>query len=375
MTDTRLCGAWRERSAVRPALLTALVLALAAGCSNGKAREKDDGEAAATTVPVEVQPLRRAAMVAVYSGTAPIEAHEEAEVVAKVGGEVRQLLVEEGDMVVAGQVLARLDGDRLRLDLAEIEANLRKLERDYKRQLELSQRGLVAKGTAENAKYDLDALKASYDSARLELGYTEIRAPIAGVVSARYIKVGNTISPNDPAFRVTNLDPLVAYVHIPEKEYRKLAPGQSAEVVVDALGGERFTGLISRVSPTVDPKTGTFRARIEVPDATRRLKPGMFARVNIVYERHENALQLPRTSIVDADGGQSVFVVVKDKAEQRSIRTGLANNGWVEVLEGLQGDERVVVVGQAGLKTGTAVKVVDELRPAGAPADDAAKAR
>ena len=375
MTDTRLCGAWRERSAVRPTLVTALVLALAAGCSNGKAREKDDGNAETTTVPVEVQPLRRAAMVAVYSGTAPIEAHDEAEVVAKVGGEVRQLLVEEGDMVVAGQVLARLDGDRLRLDLAEIEANLRKLERDYKRQLELSQRGLVAKGTAENAKYDLDALKASYDSARLELGYTEIRAPIAGVVSARYIKVGNTISPNDPAFRVTNLDPLVAYVHIPEKEYRKLAPGQSAEVVVDALGGERFTGLISRVSPTVDPKTGTFRARIEVPDSTRRLKPGMFARVNIVYERHENALQLPRTSIVDADGGQSVFVVVKDKAEQRSIRTGLANNGWVEVLEGLQGDERVVVVGQAGLKTGTAVKVVDELRPAGAPADDAAKAR
>ena len=374
MTHTRT-GAWREPTGVRPALLTALVLALAAGCSNGKARKKDDVDAEATTVPVEVQPLRRAAMVAVYSGTAPIEAHEEAEVVAKVGGEVRQLLVEEGDMVVAGQVLARLDGDRLRLDLAEIEANLRKLERDYKRQLELSQRGLVAKGTAENAKYDLDALKASYDSARLELGYTEIRAPIAGVVSARYIKVGNTISPNDPAFRVTNLDPLVAYVHIPEKEYRKLAPGQSAEVVVDALGGERFTGLISRVSPTVDPKTGTFRARIEVPDTTRRLKPGMFARVNIVYERHENALQLPRTSIVDADGVQSVFVVVKDKAEQRSIRTGLANNGWVEVLEGLQGDERVVVVGQAGLKTGTAVKVVDELRPAGAPADDAAKAR
>ena len=375
MTNTRTRGAWREPTGVRPALLTALVLAVAAGCSNGKAREKDDGETAATTVPVEVQPLRRAAMVAVYSGTAPIEAHEEAGVVAKVGGEVRQLLVEEGDMVVAGQVLARLDGDRLRLDLAEIEANLRKLERDYKRQLELSQRGLVAKGTAENAKYDLDALKASYDSARLELGYTEIRAPIAGVVSARYIKVGNTISPNDPAFRVTNLDPLVAYVHVPEKEYRKLAPGQSAEVLVDALGGERFAGTISRVSPTVDPKTGTFRARIEVPDATRRLKPGMFARVNIVYERHENALQLPRTSILDADGGQSVFVVVKDKAEQRTIRTGLANNGWVEVLEGLQGDERVVVVGQAGLKSGTAVKVVDELLPAGAPAVDAAKAR
>jgi membrane fusion protein (multidrug efflux system) len=360
-----------------PAVALVLAVALATGCSNGKAKEKDDAAAEATTVPVEVQPLRRAEMVAVYSGTAPVEAHEEADVVAKVGGEVRQIFVEEGDTVKAGQVLARLDGDRLRLDLAEIEANLRKLERDYNRQLELSQKGLVAKGTAENAKFDLDALKAAHERARLELSYTEIRAPIAGVVSARHIKVGNTINntikPNDPTFRVTNLDPLVAYVHIPEKEFRKLAPGQTADVIVDALGGERFTGTISRISPTVDPQTGTFRARVEVPDKTRRLKPGMFARVNIVYERRENALQLPRNSILDADGEQSVFVVVNNKAEQRRIATGLSNNGWIEVLEGLKGDERVVVVGQGGLKTGTAVKVVDETRPAGTPVAAQAK--
>ena len=94
-------------------------------------------------MPVETQPLKRAEMVAVYSGTAPIEAHEEAQVVAKVGGEVRQIYVEEGDAVQSGQVLARLDGDRLRLELAQTDANLRKLERDYKRTLDLSERGLV----------------------------------------------------------------------------------------------------------------------------------------------------------------------------------------------------------------------------------------
>lgn len=349
-------------------VLVACSVAVAAGCSNGKAKDKGkETSPADTTVPVEVQPLRRAAMVAVYSGTAPVEAHEEAEVVAKVGGEVRQLFVEEGDVVKAGQVMARLDGDRLRLEVAQTEANLRKLERDYKRQLELSQKGLVAQGTAENAKFDLDALRAAYDRARLELGYTEIRAPIDGVVSARHIKVGNTIAPNAPTFRVTNLDPLVAYVHIPEKEFRKLAPKQAADVVVDALGGERFTGVISRISPTVDPKTGTFRARVEVQDPTRRLKPGMFARVNIVYERRENALQVPRSAIVDADGSQSVFVVANGKAEQRPVQTGLANNGWIEVTGGLQGDEQVVVVGQGGLKTGTAVKVVDTAAPAAAP--------
>jgi membrane fusion protein, multidrug efflux system len=357
------------------ALVAAAATLLAAGCSNGKAKDKDKDDAAATAVPVEVQPLKHAAMVAVYSGTAPIEANGEAEVVAKVGGEVRQIFVEEGDAVREGQVLARLDGDRLRLDVAQKEANLRKLERDYKRQVELADKGLVAKGTAENAKFDLDALRASYDSARLELGYTEIRAPIPGVISARHIKVGNTIKPNDPTFRVTNLDPLLAYVHVPEKEFRKLAPGQPADVVVDALGGEHFTGTISRISPTVDPQSGTFRARVEVPDATRHLKPGMFARVNIAYERRENALQLPRTAIIDSDGEQSVYVVVNNKAEQRKIATGLANNGWIEVLQGLKGDERVVVVGQAGLKTGTPVKVVDDRVPAGSPADDKAVAK
>ena len=145
--------------------------------------------------------------------------------------------------------------------------------------------------------------------------------------------------------------------------------------MIDALGGARFTGTISRISPTVDPQTGTFRARVEVPDATRTLKPGMFARVNIVYERRQDALQLPRTAILDADGQQSVFVVASGKAEQRTIRTGLSNGGWIEVLEGLKGSEQVVTVGQAGLKTGTLVKIVGDGAPPPAAAVAAGQAK
>ncbi len=376
MTNQNLPSADPRRNSVRWLALVALVGALAAGCSNGKAKDKEGAETEKnSTVPVEVQPLKRAEMVAVYSGTAPIEAHEEATVVAKVGGEVRQIYVEEGDSVQAGQVLARLDGDRLRLTLAQTDANLRKLERDYKRTLELADKGLVPKSTAENTKYDLDALRAGYESARLELSYTEIRAPINGVISARKIKVGNTIGPNEPTFTVTDLDPLLAFVHVPEKEFRKIAPGQNAEVVIDALGGARFAGTISRISPTVDPQTGTFRARVEVPDATRTLKPGMFARVNIVYERRQDALQLPRTAILDADGQQSVFVVASGKAEQRTITTGLSNGGWIEVLDGLKGSEQVVTVGQAGLKTGTLVKIVGDSAPPPAAAVAAGQAK
>jgi len=370
MSSRRLLSGPR-RHGLRWLAVALLAGAFVSGCGN-KGKGKEDGEEKQAAVPVETQALKRAEMVAVYSGTAPIEAHEEAVVVAKVGGEVRQIYVEEGDAVQPGQMLARLDGDRLRLTLAQTEANLRKLERDYKRTLELADKGLVPKSTAENTKFDLDALRAGYDSARLELNYTEIRAPIRGVISLRNVKVGNTIGPNDPTFTVTDLDPLVAYVHVPEKEFRKIAPGQNAEVMVDALGGDRFVGTISRISPTVDPQTGTFRARVEVPDASRRLKPGMFARVDIVYERRQAALQLPRSAILDVDGTQSVFVVADGKAEQRNIRTGLSNGGWIEVLEGLQGTEQVVTVGQAGLKTGTLVKVVGDGAPTAAVAADKA---
>ena len=355
-------------------LVAVFVTTLSTACSNGKAKDKNDEEAESAAVPVEVQAPRRAGMVAAYSGTAPIEAHEEAEVVAKVGGEVRQIFVEEGDVVKKGDVLARLDGDRLRLEVAESEATLRKLERDYNRFKELSARGLVAKNTAENAQYDLEALQASYERARLELSYTTIRAPIDGVVSARFIKVGNTIMANDPTFRVTDLDPLIAYVRIPEKEFRKLATGQKAEVVVDALGNERLVGSISLISPTVDPQTGTFRVRVEVPDQSHRLKPGMFARINIVYEYRDDALQIPRNAIIDSDGRQSVFIVVDETAERRAIKPGLINNGWVEIAEGLEGHEQVVVVGQGGLKTGTAVQIVDVMDADG-PAGELATAR
>ena len=106
----------RRNQLTRWLAIVGLASVLAGGCSNGKAKEKEDAADKASAVPVETQPLKRAEMLAIHSGTAPIEAQEEAEVVAKVGGEVRQIFVEEGDTVQSGQVLARLDGDRLRLD-------------------------------------------------------------------------------------------------------------------------------------------------------------------------------------------------------------------------------------------------------------------
>jgi membrane fusion protein, multidrug efflux system len=338
--------------------LIAAVAIILLGCGKGDA--KDAADAAAAAIPVQVEIPSRGEMIAVYGGTAPLQADQEAAVVAKVAGEVRELLVEEGDRVRAGQVLARLDGDRLRFELQQTEANLRKLEREYQRTLELFNRKLVASVAVDNVRYEMEALKAARDLAQLNLGYTEIRAPIAGVVSARYIKVGNTISVNDRTFQVTDLDPLIAEVHIPEREFAKLRQKQAATIIVDALAGANFAGRVQRISPTLDPATGTFKATIEVVDPKHQLKPGMFARVGIVLERRSAALRIPRGAIVEAEGAPTVFVANGDKAEQRSIKTGLTNAGLIEVIDGLSGGERIVIVGQNGLKSGSAIRLIDE---------------
>lgn len=335
------------------ALLACGSLPWLAGCQ-GKA---DKAPAAVPAVPVEVLPAARGEMLAVYSGTAPLEADGEAVVVAKVGGELRQLLVEEGVQVRKGQVLARLDGERLRLEAAQARAQLSKLERDYKRNVELQQRGLVAVSAFENLRYEVEAARAAYDLTALQLSYTDIRAPIDGVVAERFVKAGNTLNPNEKVFRIADLSPLVAHVHVPESELWKLHAGQVAGAQVDAAGGV-FQSVIRRISPVVDSNTGTFKVTLELRDPNHRLKPGMFARVEIVHERRANVVRIPRAALLEDDGNPRVFVVQAGKAVSRAVVLGLTNGPLAEVVSGVAAGDAVVVVGQGTLKEGSPVRVV-----------------
>ena len=343
-------------------LLPGLVLAtvMLASCQQGDeevAAESADDDSPA--IPVETALPTRGDIYAVYSGTAPIEAFADATVIAKVGGEVRELFAEEGDDVRSGQVLARLNGDRLRLEKQQAEANLRKLQRNHQRNVDLKDKGLISEGDFEKIRYEMEALQATYDLATLELGYTEIRAPIDGVISERFIKVGNTIDINEQTFKVTSLEPLISYLHVPEREYRRIEPGQKAIIEVDALSGTSFDAVVVRISPIVDPETGTFKISIEVSDGSRRLKPGMFGRIGIVFDMRANALQIPRSAIVENAGQSSVFVVSEDVVERRLISTGYAESGRIEVLQGLDDIDEIVVVGQTSLKDGSKISVIN----------------
>lgn len=367
-------------------LLAAAALVLTA-CGNANGDSKTgggkDAKEAAPAVPVEVAATRRAEMAAIYSGTAPVEAERKAFVMPKVKGEIRAVLADEGQRVREGQVLARLDGDQLRLEVALNEATMRKLERDYARNTELQSKGLISAVSIDNLKYELEAAKANWELARLQLSYTDIRSPISGTVTQRLdvVKVGNTVTPvggviesaDSSLFVVEDLDTLILRVNVPERELAKLVVGQVAELTFDAVPDRTFAGRIALISPYVDSSTATFGVRIRVTDTGGLLRPGMFARVAIVYERKPDALQIPRTALLDGDGPPKVFVVVGGKAAERAVRLGLSSGAMIEVLEGLKDGDQVVVVGQGAVKPGAAVRIVNTpARPAATPA--AAKA-
>lgn len=329
------------------------------GCDNGITAQLGGGESEEPPpVPVETMQPSRGDVFAVYSGTASLETDQEAVVIAKVGGEVTKLLVEEGDRVSAGDLLAQLDGDRLKLEMQRSLANVRKLEQEYNRNLELHEKGLVSAGAFEGIKYELDSLRAAYNLARLELSYTQIVAPISGIISERMIKVGNTISISDPAFRITDMDPLLAYLFVPEKEFRNLSPGQPAQMTVDAIADHEFAAEILRISPVVDPATGTFKVTLAVEDGANLLKPGMFGRFRIVYDSRPDALLVPRLAIIEDESEKSVFIVEDGKARRQRVVTGYSRGDSVEVVQGLVGGESIVTIGQTGLKDGATVNVI-----------------
>ncbi|MEM9056667.1 MAG: efflux RND transporter periplasmic adaptor subunit [Pseudomonadota bacterium] len=341
-------------------LLTALVAAGLAACQSGAGEDPQnaDAEEENAPIPVEVAGVTRGDVQAVYSGTASLETDGEAVVLARVGGEITSLLVEEGDQVKAGQVLARVDQEQLKLELARARANLRRLEQEYNRNVELHAKSLLSSIAFENSKFELEALKADLALSELQLSYTDIRAPIAGVVAIRHVKLGNTIAVSAPVFTITEMQPLLAYLYVPERDFNKIQTGQIADVQVDALPDSRFVGAIARISPVIDADSGTFKVTVEVDDTTGRLKPGMFGRISVVYDVHTDSLLIPRAAIVDDQTDKAVFVVSNGTVERRPVETGYAAGANVEVVSGLTGSERVVVIGQGGLKDGGRVEVV-----------------
>ncbi len=329
-------------------------LAVLAGCGVGEASVADTDDTA-TPVPVEVGYPVRGEIFATYDATTTIASEGDAPVLARVPGEVVEIVVEEGEWVTQGQVLARLDGERLRLEMLSAKANLEQAEAELARNTDLVERGLISEAMFDGLKYDVDALRALYELRRLDYGYTEIRATIDGYVSNRSIKRGQMVAMNQETFRITNTNELVAYLQIPQTELAKFEVGHDAVLAVDSMPASEFDGEIIRLSPTIDTRNGTFRATVLIDNTDGNLAPGMFARFTIAWERHDNAMLIPSDAIVREDQQSIVYVVADGAVVRRIIETGIESDGRVEVLNGLDDDEQIVFVGHGALRDGSRV--------------------
>ncbi len=341
------------------AMLIILCLAVVHwGCGENSHSKTVDKKDAGVVIPVEVAQVTVGDISAYFSGTATIEAEEETDVVAKVGGVVKEIFVEEGDYIKERQILAKLDDEKLLVQVEQAKATLQKLENVYKRNEELFSKSLISADEFQRTKYEYEHQKAVYDIAQLDLNYSSIRSPISGVVAERKIKVGNMVLPNQATFRVTSLDPLLAVLHVPERQMGKLQVGQLAKLSVDAIKGIEFFGNIKRISPVVDPGTGTVKVTVEVHDASRQLKPGMFARLNIIYDVRKNAMLVPKDAIMAEDKESAVYVVKDSLAFRQVVETGYVNTTHIEVLSGLAPQDTVVTTGKGSLKDSSKVELV-----------------
>ena len=344
-----------------------------AACSGGQDSAKDGDKQAegksetrgkgdkpeVKAVPVEVETIGRRDIEASYAGTASLEAPQEAQVVAKTSGVLFKLMVEEGDFVKAGQVVAQIDPERARLEVQRTYAALRKLQAEYKRSTELFERKLVAADAHERLRYDVDSQRAAHNLAKLELSHTNVEAPISGVVAQRMVKLGNLIQLNQAMFRIVNTEHLEAVLNVPERELQTLSAGLSVTLMVDALPGQRFVGEIDRVSPVIDPTTGTFRVTTEFTDISGRLKPGMFGRIGVVYERKAGVLSVPRVALLEEASEPAVYTVQDDKVVRTPVQLGYINGEFAEVTGGLNEGDQVVTAGKVAVRDGSKVEVIN----------------
>jgi membrane fusion protein (multidrug efflux system) len=325
------------------------------GAKNGEKQEEKP-------VPVEVAQVAKRPIQASYHGTAALEAPNEAQVVAKTSGVLLNLSAEEGDMVKAGQVLARLDPERPKLEVQRAEAMLRKLEAELARSKELYERKLIAADLYEKIRFDVATQRAAYDMARLELSYTNIVAPIDGVIAQRMVKQGNLIQLNTALFRIVDTRELEAVLNVPERELATLREGLAVTMDVDALPRQPFVGRIDRVSPVVDAGSGTFRVTCAF-DSNGVLKPGMFGRIGVIYDQRSDALTIPRTALLEDAGESAVFAVRDGAAVRVPIELGYINGELAEIRAGLNEGDSVVTAGKVTLRDGSKVEVLNAPKP------------
>ena len=383
------CRPMNFKNSLRLCGVSMVLCAVSACNSDGAAAQVKDAKSAVSAVPVEVAKVARGPISASYSGTAALTADHEAQVTSKVSGVLMKLHVEEGMAVQEGQLLAELDNASAIASAAQAEALMHKADATFAYAEQSIKKELISKREYDQANFDMLSQRAAYQTAKLQLTYTRIVAPVSGVIAERSVKLGNLIQVNQNLFRIVGMDPLQAVLNVPERQLGILQAGQVVQLEADALAGKTFAGDILRIAPTVDPASGTFRVTCEFHDKTGQIKPGMFGRIEIVYDHRDDALTVPRSALIEEDGETAVFVVDKAiiatatatatktitgktetkvtstpptesfVAHRKLVKIGYSDGDKVEIRSGVDEGTSVITVGRNAVRDGTAVQVLN----------------
>lgn len=321
-------------------------------------------------VPVEVAALRRGEIEATWKTSAYLEAEEEVRVFPRASNRIVELMAEEGDKVVAGQILARLEDHMQRTQLAKAEAQVTKARQEFERQKTLFEQKLISEQVFNDSQFELKQLELALEDAQREFEYTQIRTPIKGTVTRRLANIGVLVKANDPnpnqnsLFEVVNFESMVARVWVPEKNLKTLSLNQRARVTAVALKGMEFEGYVKRISPIVESKTGLVKVTIAFKEIGP-LRPGMYVDVEIILAKHTDALLIAKRAIVpDADQQLYVFRLLPDRRVERVLlEPKLEDDLNIEPLRGFNEGDQIVIAGQSGLKDGSKVRLPGDPKP------------
>jgi membrane fusion protein, multidrug efflux system len=328
-------------------------------------------------LPVQTIPVKRRDLARTLALPGNVSPWLQATLYAKVPGYLKSMHADKGDVVKKRQLLAVLDAPEVEqlFQQADADYQIKQVTFERMRNVWRENPDVIAKQDVDMAEAAAKAAKHLRDSRRAMLEYTKVFAPFDGTVTARFADPGAFIpaatgsaTQSIPLYTVMDLNTVRIYVSVPQEAALWANQGVPAVLTARELPGQEFRGAITRTTTALDPSTRTLLVEIDLPNQDHRLRPGMFVTATLLLEEHPQALALPPAALVSDKTGISVFIVERGKAKQVMVKTGLDDGARVEIIEGLEENMEVVVVGKTGLTDGQAVDATPYSLPTGKPA-------
>ncbi len=267
-----------------------------------------------------------------------------------------------GDKVQKGQVIIRLEDEEYENNIAidAVKLNLEISEQEYEKQNSLYEKGGVTLRELRNSEVSKTNAQYDYQSAQIALAKMNIKAPFSGViVELPYYTEGTRVASGSPMVSLMSYDDMYMDINLPEKNITEVEVGQDVIVTSYTISEDTLSGKVTQLSPAISNETRTFKGKILIKNPERKLRPGMFVKADIITATKDSAVVIPKDIILTGNRGKYVFVVERNNAaDDRQITTGLENQDYVEVTEGLQKNDRLIVKGFETLRDNSKVKVI-----------------